>query len=385
MIYLFKLFVFYASRFSYVILSKLIKVDDSIIFFESFRGGSASDSPMAIYRKVSYKCKVVWVLNDHETTRPFDNDDLSSVVFVSYKSFKYWFYLARARILISNCILPFSFVKKDSQLYFQTWHGTTIKKLGLDIGVDNKKTQDLRIIHKVFSMEGKRADFFLSPSKYMDEKLHSIFSIGDEKLLKIGYPKNDRLVNGISTIEKNEIIKSLGLDESKPILLYAPTFRDGKDNYVVENLLNDSNFSSVIGEKYNLIYRGHYYQDRSDSCGFLDLSNYPDINDLFLISDILVTDYSSVFFDFALLDKTIYFYTPDIDEYSESVRGLYFNPEDVLSSYHHLEINSLMLSIIKHEESHKTNDIINSMFNYREDGRNASRVVSLIKECNSEF
>ncbi|MEZ8233078.1 CDP-glycerol glycerophosphotransferase family protein [Vibrio splendidus] len=384
MIYLLKLFVFYTSRCLYKILSKLVKVDNSLIFFESFRGGSASDSPMAIYREINFKCKIVWVLNDHETSY-FEDKEFSRVIFVSHKSLKYWLYLAKARILISNCILPFSFVKKDNQVYFQTWHGTTIKKLGLDIVIDNKKTQDLRVVHKVFSMEGKRADFFLSPSKYMDDKLHSIFSIGDDKLLKLGYPKNDRIVNGISKLEKEKIIKSIGLDEAKPILLYAPTFRDGKDNSVVERLLNDSNFLSEIGDKYNLIYRGHYYQDCSNSSGFLDLSKYHDINDLFLISDILVTDYSSVFFDFALLDRTIYFYTPDKEKYDNSVRGLYFSPEDVLKTHHHLEIDSLMLSIIKDEDSRKTNDTINMMFNYREDGRSASRVVSLIKECNNEF
>ncbi|MGF1847243.1 CDP-glycerol glycerophosphotransferase family protein [Vibrio lentus] len=384
MIYLLKIFVFYTSRCLYKVLSKFVKVDNSLIFFESFRGGSTADSPMAIYREINFKCKIVWVLNDHETSS-FEDKEFSSVIFVSYKSLKYWLYLAKARILISNCILPFSFVKKDSQVYIQTWHGTTIKKLGLDIVIDNKKTQDLRVVHKVFSMEGKRADFFLSPSKYMDDKLHSIFSIGDEKLFKVGYPKNDRIVNGISKLEKEKIIKSIGLDESKPILLYAPTFRDGKDNCVVERLLNDSNFLSEIGDKFNLIYRGHYYQDHSNSSGFLDLSKYQDINDLFLISDILVTDYSSVFFDFALLDRTIYFYTPDKEKYDNSVRGLYFAPEDVLKTLHHLEIDSLILSIIKDEDSRKTNDTINMMFNYREDGRNASRVVSLIKECNREF
>ena len=188
---------------------------------------------------------------------------MNNVTFVSYSPLSDKVSIAKkARFIIANCMSSFSIgVKKEGQFYLQTWHGTTIKKLGLDIDISSNRTQDLRIIHRVFSMEGKKeTGSFLSTSEYMDKKLCSIFGVKDNKLLKIGYG-NDKLVNDINIEKEKAVDIKFGLDESKPTLLYAPTFRDGREkNNVVEKLLYDKGFLTEIGERANLIYRGHYYQ-----------------------------------------------------------------------------------------------------------------------------
>lgn len=382
--YFVKLIAFYLLRLIYLVFSRVVRVEKGTFLFESFRGKNMSDSPGALSTLLDSDCKIIWVCNK-ENFLTEKKGRKKNVHYVIYKSLHYWFYLSRSQVIVSNCILPFFFVKKSNQTYCQTWHGTAMKRLGLDITIDNKNTQDVRVVHRVFALEGSRADLFLSPSRYMDEKLKNIFNICDSKLLRAGYPKNDAILNVVSVEKKSRVMHSLGLDLTKPTLIYAPTFRDGLDNSTVERLLSDKCFVDKVGKHYNLIFRGHYYQNIFGLSGFIDVSQYPDINDLFMISDVLITDYSSVFFDYSLLERPIYFFTPDKREYEKSIRGVYFNLETDFGIKHYSNVDDLRRDILRGKFSEGFANRINSHFNHREDGNNASRVLSILKERCDEF
>ena len=208
--------------------------------------------------------------------------------------------------------------------------------------------------------------------------------------MEVGYPRNDELLLRSSDKQLIERIKkSFDIPSDKTVILYAPTWRDDSfcphsATHVFRNPLLEEGFINKFGEDCYFLYRTHYFTDPNDAPSrFIDVSKYNNINNLFLISDLLITDYSSVFFDYALLDKPILFFMYDREEYESNIRGVYFSDDNCFPGTISTCLGDLAGRI--NEALNEKTDLkrFNNIFNPYEDGCSTERVVNAIgKELN---
>lgn len=307
----------------------------NLIIFESFNGRQYSDNPRAIYEymKEHYPhYHMVWSV-DRRFMKQFEPHDVDIATKFSLK----WLWLMpRAKYWVTNSRFPQWFNKSKETVYLQTWHGTPLKRLGIDIEEVHMPGTDTETYKENFIKEAAKWDYLVSPNRYSTDIFKRAFGFKGE-MLESGYPRNDYLVNQNSTEEKHKLGEKLQLPRDKKVILYAPTWRDNefydKGKYKFDLHLNLKQMQVALGDEYVVLLRLHYLvaenMDLSDVKGFAyDVSSYEDIRELYLLSDLLITDYSSVFFDYSILDRPILFYVYDIDNYRDSLRGFYFDIEN---------------------------------------------------------
>lgn len=319
------------------ILSVSIPVNrKKIVFMSSYRGTSYSGNPRAIYEKMvqlgldkQYNCYWVFLENVNNYKVP------GNAVKINYKSLSFIVNLARAKFWVFEADASELLFKKKNQVYIQTWHGTPLKKLGLDvdhyISLDGKKGID--DYKKSILRESERWDYLVVQNDFSENTFRRCFGYKN-KIIHSGYPRNDYLFEYNNLVYINEVKEKYNLPLDKKIILYAPTFRDDqiKDGVRYFDLQLDLNYiEKELSNEYCIVIKCHYLVKRIEnlSCDNKDFYRIADkdvdIKDLYLASDILVTDYSSVMFDFALLNKPMYFFCYDIDNYEDNLRGFYFN------------------------------------------------------------
>ncbi|MBP5772615.1 MAG: CDP-glycerol glycerophosphotransferase family protein [Eubacterium sp.] len=330
------------KRILFRIAKVIHKPTDKIVFFESFQGRNYSCSPKAMFEEMRDSgeygdYEFIWAFRHGWGLRStvkklMDNKGISNgtkITIVRYESFAYYRALARAKYWVLNSNTR-KFVKpaKD-QIYIQTWHGTPLKKIGLDV-----PGSDLD-----YGKESQKFSYMISPSKYCTEKYISAFGLQgrEDIVLETGYPRNDALFT-FDEAKVNSILRELDIPRGKKIILYAPTFRDNKHSQVsgYENAsgVDFEKLQEAIGNEYVVLFRAHYFvaknMDFEKYKDFVfDVSNYEDVNDLYIISDMLITDYSSVFFDYANLKRPIIFYMYDYEDYKENARDFYLNQNEL--------------------------------------------------------
>ena len=333
----------------HVVCKRIVTPKKNIIFFESFQGKSFACNPRAIFEYMLeddfFKgYTFVWAFRDIEKYSKessfTDKKRIKNrrVYLVKYESMLYYKYLAKAGTIITNSN-PRNFIKfKDEQTFVQTWHGTPLKKIGLDVTKSGNAITSLKEMEKIYDNQAKRIDYMIAPSKFTKEKLISAFNLDkyhkEDNVLLCGYPRNDILYNYKN--EDLDLIKErLNIPKDKKVILYAPTFRDNKHD-VAKGFKPNAGFDFANMKKifpdFVVLYRSHYFiKEKLDfnqvSDYVVDVSKVDDIRELYLISDILITDYSSVFFDYANLKKPIIFYMYDLEEYKDEVRDFYFDIE----------------------------------------------------------
>lgn len=365
----------------------------NIIVFESFLGKQYSDSPKAIYETWEKICPQDLLIWSIDTRNPVELP--ANAVAVKRLSFKWIYYMARAKIWISNSRLPNWLPKDANTIYLQTWHGTPLKKLALDMEAVHMPGTDTKRYKASFERESKKWDYLISPNKYATNIFKRAFAF-NQTILEIGYPRNDLFYNTDKLKIVTENVKSrLKIPENKKIILYAPTWRDhqneGRGQYRLSIPLNFEEFTSKFGDQYVLLVRFHYLVSENldlskVSSNVIDVSDYPDIAELYTISDVLITDYSSVMFDYAHLLRPILFYVYDLEEYRDQIRGFYMDftkeaPGPLIRTeeelYHSLE----NLESVKIEYQEKLNKF-NQKFCEYDDGNAASTVVELLTSKN---
>lgn len=315
---------------------KLIPVRDKYIMFDSYLGRSYSCNPKAIYEYIKENddflgYKFIWTYRKNSYKKVDDS------VMVRYRSLKYFFYLSKSKYWIFNSKLSSDLYKKKSQIYVQTWHGTPLKKLAKDIEIGDDKTfyrseVSKEDMVKTYERDALIYDYLISPNSFSTEKFQSAFGVKKEKILEIGYPRNDVLF--LADEKKSEEIKKrLNLPLDKKVILYAPTWRDDTYNskgYLYKPEADFKKWKERLSEEWVLIYKPHYLIvndiNKEELGDFIYIaSNEEDINDLYIVSDLLVTDYSSVFFDYGVLKRPILFYMYDLEDYKENLRGFYLD------------------------------------------------------------
>lgn len=307
-----------------VYLFTLIVPLKNIVLFESYFGRYYSDNPRAIYEHLQdKKIKTYFILNKGVIAP-------QGVNVIRRRTIKYYYYLYTAKIIVSNSRLPLNWKKKQQQIYIQTWHGTPLKKLVFDLdNIYSPTAKDIKSYHELFHKDVVKWDYLISSCPFTTDTFKRCFKY-DNEILEIGYPRNHKLYNH-NDADVKIIKESLGIRDEKKIILYAPTYREhqsyGVGKYYYKSELD---FSKIISNDPDtvILVRYHYMiTDIQDefSENVINVSNYPDISDLYLVSDLLITDYSSVFFDYAILNKPFLFYTYDIDLYRDELRGFYFD------------------------------------------------------------
>ena len=381
----------FAGNLKYSFYYVLFPIDNKMIFFESFNGNSFSCSPKAIYNYLishdEYKdYKFIWAFKDLEKDHIKNN---KNTIIVKSKSFKYYYYLSKSKYWIVNSLLDLSVIKKSKQVYVQCWHGTPLKKLRCDINVTGGVLNTKEEVIKRNNLDVKKIDYFISPSKYATSKFISAFNLKELNKEKIiiekGYPRNDKLINyNNNDIEK--IKKDLHIPTDKKVILYAPTFRDDEHTSGVGytyKLNIDFDLLQKELKDYIILFRAHYFIANSFEFDkykdfIYDVSKYDDINDLYIISDLLITDYSSVFFDYAILERPIIFYMYDYDNYKNNLRDFYIDLKELPGPIVKDEKN-LVTSIKEKNNKYKNMySSFNKKFNPYEDGKSAERIVKEI-------
>ncbi|WP_413378325.1 CDP-glycerol glycerophosphotransferase family protein [Alkalihalobacillus sp. 1P02AB] len=304
------------------------------IIFESFSGKAYSDNPRALYEEMinqDLPYEYIWILNDTEKPIP------GSAKKVKRGSLSYYYYLATSKYWVLNARMPNAIKKREETVYLQTWHGTPLKKLAADMKEVRMPGTTTEKYKRNFYNEAQKWDYLVSPNDYSTEIFRRAFKF-DKEILDVGYPRNDILYKKNNEEDIQQLKNKIGLPANKKVILYAPTWRDdefyGKGKYKFNLKLNLREMKQRLSDEYVLILRMHYLiADSINIEGAEDfvynLSSYDDIAELYLVSDVLVTDYSSVFFDYANLRRPILFFTYDIEKYRDNLRGFYFDFEEI--------------------------------------------------------
>ena len=348
-----------------------------VVLFESFAGKMVGDSPLDLCQELQRRgtaLQLVWSVADPRTPVP---EGTTSVVFGSDDWLRL---LATARYLVNNSNNPWYFRKREGQTYLQCWHGTPLKRLVLDIE-SGSVTQGYLA---AFTRDSSMWDALVSPNPFCSEVLPRAFGFAG-RVLDSGYPRNDRLVTADAAY-RAQIRRRLGVQDDQRLLLYAPTWRDTQrtatGKWSAVNLLPGD---LPLPSGWTILFRGHTNTHDAHTAdvarGYVDVTRYPDAAELLIAADALLTDYSSVMFDFTVTGKPVLLLTPDIEEYQAS-RGFYFDlratvPGPVLRSADELlaALDALDASRAEYAERYAA---WRERYNCWEDGHASARVVDAV-------
>lgn len=304
-----------------------VKTDDKLILFNSFAGRKFDDSPFSLFEAMKkddrFKdYKLVWAFHNP------DQYDVKGAEKIKTDTPEYFKTALKARVWITNSSFERGLhFKNKNTFYFNTWHGTPIKKMGNDI--QNNQS---------FGEKGKNStDIMTAQSDFEIDVFSRMFGIPKDHFLKCGLPRNDILFSYDEQFRK-EIREKLNIKDNQKVVLYCPTFRefekDGNNNVVLKPPIDLRKWEKELGSQYVLLFRAHYEVSKAmeikENEFVRDMTNYQSLNELMIASDILISDYSSVFFDYSIMDKPMLHFTYDYDKYA-SLRGMYFNIRDYLN------------------------------------------------------
>lgn len=306
----------------------MLPIMKNSVMYESFGGEGLSDNPLALFQQIRRDPRFegwthIWTIDSLDKV-PADLRGARDVFFVDKGSVLYQRYLCTAEYLINNATFPSYYVRKDGQKYLNTWHGTPLKTLGYDI--EATPLQRANTARNLI-----QASMFIAPNKHTEHVMlgrYGVQNLFTGTSLISGYPRIDQLVNATED-DKQQIIEQLGIDPSKPIVLFAPTYRGHWATPELEAQDLVRTIERMKSPDYNLLFRGHYFAEKAILEMDLPVTIAPHSIDsckLLSIVDVLISDYSSIFYDFLLTERPVIHYIYDWDYYVET-RGVYFGKE----------------------------------------------------------
>lgn len=295
-----------------------IKVQDDVILINSFGGLKYDDSPKVIFEYMKtqdkYKrFKIYWAFHKPE------NFEIEGAEKIKTDTIKYFIIALRAKYWITNSAIERGLKFKNKKtIYINTWHGTALKKMGTDAP------------STAFKFKSSECDVMYAQSNYDINIFSRAFQIPKEKFALVGLPRNDELYD----VDNDEIVKiknKLNIPIEKKVILYAPTFREykrDKNGCIIAPPVDTDKWRKKLADKYTLLFRAHYEVNKvlgiKDDGFIYNMTNYGNLNELMKISDVMISDYSSIMIDYSILNRPIYSYAYDYEEYMEK-RGMYID------------------------------------------------------------
>lgn len=373
---------------AFFVLGKVLPRQKNFVIFESFHGKQYSDSPRAIYeylKEHAPEYELVWSADRRHT----DYFKAKHVPYIRRFSIRWLFAMTRAKYWVTNARLPLWIPKPRGTVYLQTWHGTPLKRLAADMDEVHMPGTNIEKYKANFTKEASKWDYLVSPNAYSSEIFRRAFRFNKE-MIESGYPRNDYLFQADDPSFVEALKERLQLPQDKKIILYAPTWRDnqfyGRGRYKFGMELELDKLKEAFGETHIILLRMHYLvADQLDLTGYedfvFDYSDHEDIRDLYVAADMLITDYSSVFFDYANLRRPMLFFVYDIDDYRDNLRGFYFDfeksaPGPLVKTTE--ELISEMKKLETEGYDPDENAAFYERFCYLEDGEAAKRVVETV-------
>ncbi|MFP5114108.1 CDP-glycerol glycerophosphotransferase family protein [Bacillaceae bacterium C204] len=348
------------------IIGKVIKIKEKSILFVSFGGKKFDDSPKAIY---DYICnnqmfdeyELIWAFNEPEKY------NLKRGKKIKIDTFKYYLIALGSKFWITNSAIERGLnFKNKKTFYINTWHGTPLKKIGTDavstssqtgLGSKNIYTQNLMTAQSEFD-----ANIF-----------SRLFGIDKNNILICDLPRNDYFSNN-NNYNTAEIKEKLGIRGNRKIVLYAPTYReylrDEENNNYIAPPIDINKWKEKLDEDYIILFRAHYeiinVLGIENSSFIYNVSNYENLNELMIVSDMLISDYSSIFFDYSILGKPMYCFAYDLEEYKNK-RGLYLdikkelpfnvaiNEDELINQIINLDYNRAIQQVLKFKKKYLPN------------------------------
>jgi len=312
------------------IYGRIVHIQPKTMIFSSFGGRSYDDSPKALYDEICKRkefdgWRLIWAFTEPEKIQIPRGEKVKIDTLAFFKA------VLHSRVWISNSGMARGVsIKRKGVVYIQTWHGTPLKRIGGEENQGSIRKGHIR----------KRASGFemirCAQSEY-DKKIFARVNNADEKeFVMSDLPRNDRLLE-YRQDEVWHIKESLGIPLDKKIILYMPTYREfliDKNNLTyLAPPMNIKKWENQLSDKYVLLIRAHYAVNKAleleESSFVKNVSDYQVLSDLYAIADIMISDYSSSYFDFAILDRPMFCFAYDLEEY-ENKRGLYVQLEDIL-------------------------------------------------------
>lgn len=386
-------------------LYRLRPIRDKTVVFDAYNGRSYACSPKALYLQMLQDER----FNDYSFVWAFrkpakyhylvDEDTSGRTSLVKYRSPKYYRAFATAKYWIVNAMIPLQVVKRPGQVMLQCWHGTPLKRLRNDI-IENTKnaTNSHADFVRKNALDVERWDYLISPSTYATEKFTSAFGLKglgkQDIVIETGYPRNDFLF-AFTDGDVMRIKQELGIgDDHRKVLLYTPTWRDDQysdtEGYIHKNEVDFDYLQRELEKEYIILFRAHYYVannfDFEKYEGFIyNVSDVDDINDLYSISEALITDYSSTFFDYANLGRPIYFFMYDKDHYEKELRGFYLDLDELPGKIIRTEAelaSALIKSGLGSNETIRRVKEFSTKYSMYDDGNAASRAIDTMLRSN---
>jgi CDP-glycerol glycerophosphotransferase len=305
------------------------------VLFSCFNGRQYSDSTRAIHEELVRRgsdLRQLWVVNDAQVELP---DTLEAV---RLNGAEWHEAIASSRYIVTNHRIGDWFQRHPDQVVLQTWHGTPLKKIG----------RDVKEVHFAYAPGMKQAlqstgpktpslpewSYLLSPNPFSTKIMRRAFAFKGE-IIEAGYPRNDVLYSPDAAAIAASVRARIGIPPGKRVVLYAPTWRDdqyySRGRYKFDMRLDLERARAALGDDHVLLVRLH--SNIVDGVpeggnGFVyDVSLYPEISELYLIADLMITDYSSVMFDYANTRRPMLFFAYDLPDYRDRLRGFYFDFE----------------------------------------------------------
>ena len=378
------------NKFIFNLFFAWLPVDKNKIVINNYNGNSYGCNPKYIIEeliKQNCKCKIIWLANPEVDKSDFDK----SIKLVKFKSLRALFELATAKVWLDNCRKSYhirkGLRKKGKQIFIQTWHGSLgIKKIDADVKAFTSQEPWCSLA----KYEGKLYDYLITNSDFDNEILPHALWCNSKKIVCCGHPRNDIFFYHESRQEeiKDKIRKKYSLGKNDKILLYAPSFRDNLrlDCYNIELENIRKSLEEKTNENWKVLIRLH---PRLSDCAnrvfkfsdsLIDASTYCDIQEILLLSDIVISDYSSCMFDFMLTRRPCFIYAEDIKRYNNE-RGFYYpleeTPFPVATNNEELKYNILNFDNEKYER--EVNEFLKEK-GCIDDGNASKKVVEIIKK-----
>lgn len=356
-------------------------LEENLVVYAAYWYSAYSCNPRAIYekaRELAPWLHGVWVVNpDKVGAIP------AGVDYVVAGSRAYYRVMARAKYFVNNVNFPNDIVKRRGQVHVQTHHGTPLKTMGMDLASSTFTERKMNFPKLMKRIE--RWDISISQNVFTSEQWERVYPSGTFDSVETGYPRNDVLANATDD-DVARVRASLGIATGRTAVLYLPTHREYHPGYVPQ--LDPARLADALGPDHVLLMRTHYFYRDADATGaqpatgtVLDVADHPRIEDLYLAADVLVTDYSSAMFDYAVLDRPIVIYAPDWEEYRE-LRGTTFDlmaePPGAVARTEQELTDVLASRAAWDDESTARRQTFRARFCSLEDGMASDRVVHLL-------